>query len=448
MSLKRQMLKEISLINRCLADHTVDAGTAPAWTLVAASSFIAYGIKLGRGERIANVEKTLPELAELISAERHRATPIRLRTMPLALEVPHPAPRPLSWQTADIDTEPHSMLLGRSYTYQGPREELLRFEEQPHALIAGMTGAGKSVLLSMMLLTLLRNTSPDELRVVLVDLKNEDLVPFARLPHVVTFAGERKAARNAINLVHKIKDERIANRQRPFRLVLAIDELAELANVDGSLDQLGSILSVGRTLGVNVLGATQHPLAKVIGGIAKANFPVRLAGMVADATSANVASGRPETGAEKLPGRGAFLRVQSADVIRLQSYFISPDDIAGMTREIRRRWDGHEAASVEVKATPAAPSTDDEDDNTVQQMAEQIRPLWEDDASLAAIIRELFGEDANTGGSNRRWALRAVKWLEDNATTTTSEKAPTPEEKAPVAFLNGSSSSVAPGVWM
>lgn len=446
MSLKRQMLKEINLINRCLADHKVDAGTAPAWTLVAASSFIAYGIRLGRGERIANVEKTLPELAELISAERHRATPIRLRTMPLALEVPHPAPRPLSWQTADIDTEPHSMLLGRSYTYQGPREELLRFDEQPHALIAGMTGAGKSVLLSMMLLTLLRNTSPDELRVVLVDLKNEDLVPFARLPHVVTFAGERKAARAAINFVHTVKDERIASRQRPFRLVLAVDELAELANVDGSLDQMGSILSVGRTLGVNVLAATQHPLAKVVGGIAKANFPVRLAGMVIDANAANVATGRPGTGAEMLPGRGAFLRIQSADVVRLQSYFIDEGDIAGMTREIRRRWDGHERAAVEVK--PVTPEAVDADDNTVEQLAERIRPLWEDGASLAAMIRELFGEDANTGGSNRNWTLRAVRWLEDDATTTTGDKAPAPEEKRPVALLGGSSSSARPGVWM
>jgi len=446
MSLKRQMLKEISLINRCLADHRVDAGTAPAWTLVAASSFIAYGIRLGRGERIANVEKTLPELAELISAERHRATPIRLRTMPLALEVPHPAPRPLSWQTAAIDVEPHSMLLGRSYTYQGPREELLKFDEQPHALIAGMTGAGKSVLLSMMLLTLLRNTSPDELRLVLVDLKNEDLVAFARMPHVITFAGERKAARDAITFVHTVKDERIASRRRPFRLVLAIDELAELANVEGSLNQLASILSVGRTLGVNVLAATQHPLASVVGGIAKANFPVRLAGMVTDANAANVATGRPGTGAEMLPGRGAFLRVQSADVVRLQSYFIGAEDIAGMTREIRRRWDGQAPAPVEV--VTAEPEPADETGNEVAQMAARIRPLWEDGASLAAMIRELFGEDANTGGSNRNWTLKAVKWLENDATTTTDKNTPTPEKNRPVSILGGSSSSVSPNVWM
>ena len=131
MKLIRLMTREIGLVNQTLADHNVDAGTRPAWTLVAASSFIAYGVRLGRGERIAAVERALPELAEHISASRGQATPVRLRRMPLALEVPHPRPQPLTHGQLP-DLAPHSMRLGRSYGFDGATDELVSFEQLPH----------------------------------------------------------------------------------------------------------------------------------------------------------------------------------------------------------------------------------------------------------------------------------------------------------------------------
>ena len=80
---------------------------------------------------------------------------------------------------------------------------MLRFDDTPHVLIAGTTGSGKSTLLRMMIATLALNTSPANLRLYLVDLKNTDLKPFRRLPHTELFAGEENEARQVIRIVHR-----------------------------------------------------------------------------------------------------------------------------------------------------------------------------------------------------------------------------------------------------
>ena len=104
------------------------------------------------------------------------------------------------------------MLIGQSYRREGPTDERISFENSAtcHALIVGITGAGKSVLLQNMFLSLVANTSPADLKIVLVDLKNEDMIPFKHLPHVLTFAGTKQAAFDAIRFVADEKEKRIA----------------------------------------------------------------------------------------------------------------------------------------------------------------------------------------------------------------------------------------------
>ena len=180
MDIRTHARAEIDAINRTLANHGVDAGAAPAWTTIAGDSYIIYELKLGAQTTVATVEKRLPELAEAISALRRQRTPVRLRTMPLALEVAHPAPAPLRWQTAGVASlPPHAMLAGRSYNGRS-QDETVHFSQAPHVLVAGLTGSGKSTLMLMLLLSLAINTPPDELEIHLIDLKNEDLVPLQR----------------------------------------------------------------------------------------------------------------------------------------------------------------------------------------------------------------------------------------------------------------------------
>lgn len=324
--LRGRLTAEVAIINRLLAAHNIDAGTTLRATIVGGRALILYGLHLGKGERIARIEGVLRELAEELTRARGRPCPVRLRRLPLALEVPHFAPAPLLPTRYDLAAlGPDTMLLGKSWGRTGGRLEVATFEDAPHVLVAGITGAGKSNLVRMITVSLAATMAPAALELYLVDLKNRDLAPLGCLQHVrgvaVTPDG---AAATVAHLAAQLR-RRIVRQQVTPRLVLVVDELREAVLVPGVVEQLSSLLSLGRALGVHVVAATQHPTAKEIGTVVKANFPLRLVGLVAGARMAETAADRPGTGAEQLPGRGAFLRVQGPVVARIQAFLMHDD---------------------------------------------------------------------------------------------------------------------------
>lgn len=339
MDVRQLAAAEITAINRTFTEFGVMARVAPdRGTLVANSSHIAHRLQRGDGVRIAEIERRLPEIRQSLARVRGQDDlPVRLQ-WPL-IETPHPSPVPLRLPES-LQLQPHTMLIGRAYTSQHKvLDERITFDDSTHILIAGITNAGKSVLAQTMLLSLVANTSPDDLQLVIVDLKNEDMTPFAKLPHVARFARRPAEAVEAIRSVQMEKEKRIDNPSRkPFRLVLWIDEIAQLAGDKETIEMLGDIASIGRSKQINLVVATQHPTASGgIGGLMKANFPLRLVGMVAPGT-AHIATNRPGTGAEQLPGKGAFLYLQSNDVHRFQSFYVSADDVRRHVATIRQRW--------------------------------------------------------------------------------------------------------------
>lgn len=399
---------EIRIINRTLAAHGVDAGTTPAGTLIAGRNFISYTIRRGHGVPVAAVSRLQRELDEAISGHRRAPTPVRIHYMPLSLEVLHPQPAPLPWTSAGLDLAPHALLVGRSYGYDGPRDQVVRLDETPHILIGGMTGAGKSILLQMSLLTLLRNTPADQVRLVAIDLKNEDLRPFAKLPHTATFAGSIEAAASAIAAVYAELERRIAHPGAGGpRIVVAIDEYAQLIDERDTIRALERITSVGRSLRINVVAATQHPTAKVLGTLAKVNFTTRLIGRVADAQTSANATGRPGAGAEQLPGRGAFLRVEGADTTRLQAYYLDSTGLRALRHEAARHQPPAPAAaspSVSTVPGPAIPPA----------LLEVFAAYHDGDGSLrrgglAAALRALCGPDAPTAGRAYQEASQQIQ---------------------------------------
>jgi len=330
--------QEVAAINRTFAGRTIEAGTLAKWTVVAGRSYIAYGLRLGGAVLPQDVEKLLPKLTEALSALRHRPTDVRLRRKPLALEVAHPFPAPLDWQRAQTRLQPDTMLTGRNYSGGEPCDDVLCFDDTPHVLIAGTTGSGKSTLLRMMIATLALNTSPDALRLYLVDLKNEDLLPFARLPHAETTAITRAQAMDVVRFMHAEKNRRVLEgKAHGPRCVLVIDELAQIAD-KSTLLLLDETLAVARSKRLNAIFATQKPTVDVVGRLGKANLTTRLVGRVTTADEATTAAGRGETGAHLLPGRGAFLRVEGADVTRLQAYWLDDDGTAAMVDAAVQRW--------------------------------------------------------------------------------------------------------------
>lgn len=335
---------EVAAINKTFQGRTLDAGTRPAWTVVAGRSYIAYGLKLGPAVLPQQIENMLPKLTEALSALRRRPTDVRLRRKPLALEVSHPFPAPLDWQRAQTALQPDTMLTGRNYSGGEPCDDTLCFDDTPHVLIAGTTGSGKSTLLRMMVATLALNTSPDSLRLYLVDLKNEDLLPFRRLPHVETTAITRAQAMDVVRYMHAEKNRRVleGKAQGP-RCVLVVDELAQIAD-KSTLLLLDETLAVARSKRINAIFATQKPTVDVVGRLGKANLTTRLVGRVTTSDEATTAAGRGETGAHLLPGRGAFLRIEGADVTRLQAYWLDDDGTESMVDAAVTRW-GRQAVS-------------------------------------------------------------------------------------------------------
>lgn len=347
MDLRPLINAEIKAINSTFLAHRVQAEARVKKTMIVNSSFISYGLAMSPSESLRKIESVQRELSNALTQKRVRMfggterVIARLSDYPLAIEVPHPSPERLAWNYRKLmKTQPHTMLAGRSYL-NGPRDEYVSFDDSPHALIVGITGAGKSILQQIMLLSLCHSTSPEDLQIVLVDLKNEDMVPFVGLPHIKRFAGTLPDAVEAIKQVQAEKDARVKDPTRkPHRLVLWIDELAQLAQDKASRDALGDIASIGRSKAINLVAATQHPTEQGgMGAMMKANFPLRVVGMVAPGQS-HIATGRAKAHADLLPGKGAFLRCQGPDVYRIQSYFIEPSDVASMAGYVAEKWGG------------------------------------------------------------------------------------------------------------
>jgi energy-coupling factor transporter ATP-binding protein EcfA2 len=343
---------EVAAINKVFVGRSLDAGTRAAWTVVAGRSYIAYGLRLGGAVLPQDVEKLLPKLTEALSALRRRPTDVRLRRKPLALEVAHPFPAPLDWHKAQTALGADTMLTGRNYSGGEPCDDVLSFDDTPHVLIAGTTGSGKSTLLRMMIATLALNTSPELLRLYLVDLKNEDLLPFRRLPHVETTAITRAQAMDVVRFMHAEKNRRVleGKAQGP-RVVLVVDELAQIAD-KSTLLLLDETLAVARSKRINAIFATQKPTVDVVGRLGKANLTTRLVGRVTTSDEATTAAGRGETGAHLLPGKGAFLRIEGADVTRLQAYWLDDDGTEAMVDAAVQRWGRRAAKPVIEAVTP------------------------------------------------------------------------------------------------
>ena len=282
------------------------------------------GVKLSRLSSLAE------EIALALGAEGCR---IQRREGMVEVEVPRDDPQPVHLlplcHRLRGHVPPCTALLG----LDGEGTPLLLRLSSPevaHVLVAGTTGSGKTALLRSMAASLALFNRPHQLQLALVDPKGRGLGALAPLPHLGwPLAQEVEEAVSLLRqLVGEMERRDRIGRSEP-RLVLIVDEVADLAQVGGGevVELVTRLVQRGRQAGVHVVAATQRPTCQLLGGLMKANFPMRLVGRVMSGQDALLAAGVGGTGAERLGGRGAFVMVAEGRVRRLQAAYISEGEL-------------------------------------------------------------------------------------------------------------------------
>ena len=223
--------------------------------------------------------------------------------------------------------------------------------KMPHMLIAGTTGSGKSVCINSMLISLLYKSTPEEVRLIMVDPKMVELGNYNGIPHLlIPVVTDPKKAAGALQWAvyemmkryklfseHNVKDlagyNALAAADETLKklpsVVVVIDELADLMLVAAKEveESICRVAQMGRAAGMHLVIATQRPSADVITGLMKANIPSRIAFAVASSLESRIIL--DTTGAEKLVGRGDMLYAPLGEgkPRRVQGCFISAEEI-------------------------------------------------------------------------------------------------------------------------
>jgi DNA segregation ATPase FtsK/SpoIIIE, S-DNA-T family len=233
----------------------------------------------------------------------------------------------------------------------------------PHLLIAGSTGAGKSVAINAMIMSILYKATPDQVRLILVDPKRLELGNYEGVPHLYTpIITEPKLAANALRNAVREMERRLKllaakgvrnidqynklfdrgdtpslfgedSDEKPIPyIVIIIDELADLMMLDSSNveESITRLAQMARAVGIHLVLATQRPSVDVITGLIKANFPARVSFRVA--TKVDSRTILDANGAEALLGKGDMLYLPSgsARVHRLHAPFVTEKEIAAV----------------------------------------------------------------------------------------------------------------------
>lgn len=231
-------------------------------------------------------------------------------------------------------------------------------EDMPHLLIAGATGAGKSVAMNTFLISLLFQNAPHELKFILIDPKRVELMPYNGIPHLLTpVITESDKALQALRWaiaemgrrLHRFSEAGVRNldeynekqtdeEKRLPRIVIVIDELADLMMRQHRKDtetMIARIAQMARAVGMHLIIATQRPSVDVITGLIKANIPTRIAFRVVSAIDSRTIL--DSIGSEDLLGKGdmLYMNASTPKPIRVQGIYISTKETERVINAIK-----------------------------------------------------------------------------------------------------------------
>lgn len=305
-------------------------------TVFAGPNVSLYAFKPSRGVRMTTIEKFDKDLQLALESKSVRIlAPIPGKKL-VGVEVSNKQQKVVPVETApqvkglelpigvDVYGDPHVLDLAKA----------------PHLLVAGSTGSGKSVAMSVMIQSLIKNNTIDEMGLILIDPKRSEFIEYNDDPHLLSpiiteandagetlqWAVDQMEARYKTLMKAKCKNisQYRAEGGAMQSVVIIIDELADLimgAGVTKGIEgNLIRIAQKARAIGIHLIVATQRPSVDVVTGILKANFPTRLAFMTATQIDSKVIL--DQGGAEKLIGNGDCLLMRPRyELQRLQGYF-------------------------------------------------------------------------------------------------------------------------------
>jgi S-DNA-T family DNA segregation ATPase FtsK/SpoIIIE len=352
------------------------------------------------------------------------------------------------------------------------RIKVSALETMPHLLIAGSTGSGKSVMINSLIMSVLYKSTPEDVRMILVDPKRLELGLYEGIPHLLTpvITDPRKATnalRNAVlemerrlrvlaeqgvrnidqynKKIRKLQqeprnlfdDETPAEELRPLPYILIlIDELADLMMIEGRNveESVTRLAQMARAVGMHLVLATQRPSVDVITGLIKANFPARISFRVA--TRVDSRTILDVMGADHLLGKGdmLFLPPGSSRLTRVHGAFVTETEI----NRVVDFWKAQATPEYDQSLLLAPPAEDDEGvDDTGEESSEQDA-MYEDALRVvlemgkaststlqrrlrlgygrAARILDMMHRDGIIGppdGSKPREVLKRPEWLHE-----------------------------------
>ena len=349
----------MELIQKTLRDFNIDVTMTDVRIGPTVSQ---YTLKPAEGVKLTQITARQDDLALALAAESLRVeAPIPGKSL-VGVEIPNDKKaivglRDILKHTLFANNPSKlAIALGRDAAGEPAVADLARM---PHLLIAGATGSGKSVCINTLILSLLMNNSPEELRMILVDPKRVELTLYNGIPHLLTpVITEPKDTVKALNWCVKEMERRykllsatgkrnieqynqnpdLGEGRLPF-IVLIIDELADLmmASAREVESKIVRLAQMSRAVGIHLVVATQRPSVDVITGLIKANIPTRIAFAVTSQIDSRTII--DSTGAEKLLGHGDMLYM-STDLgkpRRVQGVYCSEDEITSIIAHIRQQ---------------------------------------------------------------------------------------------------------------
>jgi S-DNA-T family DNA segregation ATPase FtsK/SpoIIIE len=315
-----------------------------------------YELKPAAGVKLSRIEALSDDLALALAARTLRIeAPIPGKSV-VGIEIPNMAIGLVSLRDVAESVEfkgsasKLTVALGKDVAGQSIVTDLSKL---PHLLIAGRTGSGKSVCVGSILCSLLLQATPDDVRILVGDLKRVDFPGFNGIPHLVVpvmhepqqilnalywTTGEmdrryRLFARASARNIAAYNDKHTGADRVPY-VIFVIDELADLM-LQAPIEvekQITRVAQLARATGIHLVLGTQRPSVDVITGLIKANIPARVA--FATASSIDSRTILDMTGAEKLLGRGdmLWLAPDSPKPVRAQGVFVSDLEIDRVTK--------------------------------------------------------------------------------------------------------------------